>query len=202
MAHPNRVWHGPARRGKGRAVPARVLQPAARHARNREHQASKLAARPRASRPRRRPWPRSPAPWPFLAASAPLPGLRVPPAPGRGRLRPATPRLAPSPSDRIGRLAPRPRSRARPHRRTCALRAAPQTTASELRRAPAPGRPAARPPAQGRCPAAPRSRAQPRPPGFVPVAFAEHADANAGWSKLAERLYGRTMAAIDRRVGT
>nr|XP_020179377.1 translation initiation factor IF-2-like [Aegilops tauschii subsp. strangulata] len=156
----------------------------------------------RASRPRRRPWPRSPASWPFLAASAPLPGLRVPPAPGRGLLRPATPRLAPSPSDRVGRLAPRPRSRARPHRRTCALRAAPQTTASALRRAPAPGRPAARPPAQGRCPAAPRSRAQPRPPGFVPVAFAEHADANAGWSKLAERLYGRTMAAIDRRAGT
>ncbi|KAM3387012.1 hypothetical protein ACQJBY_010107 [Aegilops geniculata] len=90
------------------------------------------------------------APWPFLAASAPLPSLRVPPAPGRGRLRPATPRLAPSPSDRVGRSAPRPRSRARPHRRTCAFCAAPQTTASALRSAPAPGRQAARPPDHGR----------------------------------------------------
>ena len=47
--------------------------------------------------------------------------------------------------------------------------------------------------------ALPRSAAA---PSFVPVAFAEHVDASAGWSRLAERLYGRTMAAIDRCAGT
>ncbi|KAM3213012.1 hypothetical protein ACQJBY_065804 [Aegilops geniculata] len=46
---------------------------------------------------------------------------------------------------------------------TRALHAVPQTTASALRCAPVPDRPSARPPARGRCSAAPRSRAQPRP---------------------------------------
>uniref|UniRef100_A0A8R7UJM5 Uncharacterized protein n=1 Tax=Triticum urartu TaxID=4572 RepID=A0A8R7UJM5_TRIUA len=82
--------------------------------------------------------------------------------------------LAPSPSGRAGRPAPRPPPRPRanapvrsaatlPRCRTRTLHAMPQTTASALRRAPVPDRPSARPPARGRCSAAPRSRAQPRP---------------------------------------
>lgn len=48
------------------------------------------------------------------------------------------------------------------------------------------------------------TRPRARPPGcaLLPVALEEHTDANAGWSSIAERLYGRTMAAIDRRAGT